>query len=32
MKLNELRPAEGSVKAGFRKGRGAGSGNGNGKC
>ena len=28
MKLNELRPAEGSVKAGFRKGRGAGSGNG----
>ena len=28
MKLNELRPAEGSVKASFRKGRGAGSGNG----
>ena len=28
MKLNELRPAEGSVKANFRKGRGAGSGNG----
>ena len=28
MKLNELRPAEGSVKAGYRKGRGAGSGNG----
>lgn len=28
MKLNELRPAEGSVKENFRKGRGAGSGNG----
>ena len=28
MKLHELPPAEGSVKAGFRKGRGAGSGNG----
>ena len=28
MKLNELRPAEGSVKANFRRGRGAGSGNG----
>lgn len=28
MKLNELRPVEGSVKASFRKGRGAGSGNG----
>ena len=28
MKLNELRPAEGSAKAPFRKGRGAGSGNG----
>ena len=28
MKLNELRPAEGSAKANFRKGRGAGSGNG----
>ena len=28
MKLNELRPAEGSDKANFRKGRGAGSGNG----
>ena len=28
MKLHELSPAEGSVKAGFRKGRGAGSGNG----
>ena len=28
MKLNELSPAEGSVKAGFRKGRGPGSGNG----
>ncbi len=28
MKLNELRPAEGSVKASFRKGRGPGSGNG----
>ncbi|MBE6584095.1 MAG: 50S ribosomal protein L15 [Ruminococcaceae bacterium] len=28
MKLNELRPAEGSIKANFRKGRGAGSGNG----
>ena len=28
MKLNELSPAEGSVKEGFRKGRGAGSGNG----
>ena len=28
MKLNELRPAEGSEKANFRKGRGAGSGNG----
>jgi len=28
MKLNELRPAEGSVKATFRKGRGPGSGNG----
>ena len=29
MKLHELSPAEGSVKASFRKGRGAGSGNGN---
>ena len=28
MKLNDLRPAEGSVKASFRKGRGIGSGNG----
>ena len=28
MKLNELRPAEGSTKAPYRKGRGAGSGNG----
>lgn len=28
MKLNELRPAEGSSKATWRKGRGAGSGNG----
>ena len=28
MKLNELKPAEGSVKAGFRVGRGPGSGNG----
>ena len=28
MKLHELSPAEGSVKAGFRKGRGPGSGNG----
>ena len=28
MKLNELRPAEGSAKASFRKGRGPGSGNG----
>ena len=28
MKLNELRPAEGSAKASFRVGRGAGSGNG----
>ena len=28
MKLHELKPAEGSVTAGFRKGRGAGSGNG----
>ena len=28
MKLNELRPAEGSTKAAWRKGRGAGSGNG----
>ena len=28
MKLNELKPAEGSVKAAWRKGRGAGSGNG----
>ena len=28
MKLNELRPAEGSVKENYRKGRGAGSGNG----
>ena len=28
MKLNELRPAEGSVKASFRVGRGPGSGNG----
>ncbi|MCQ2355008.1 MAG: 50S ribosomal protein L15 [Clostridia bacterium] len=28
MKLNELKPAEGAVKDGFRKGRGAGSGNG----
>ena len=28
MKLNELSPAQGSVKAGFRKGRGPGSGNG----
>ena len=28
MKLNELRPAEGSAKAAWRKGRGAGSGNG----
>ena len=27
MKLHELSPAEGSVKEGFRKGRGAGSGN-----
>ena len=28
MKLNELSPAQGSVKAGYRKGRGPGSGNG----
>ena len=28
MKLNELRPAEGSAKASFRVGRGPGSGNG----
>ena len=28
MKLHELSPAEGSVEASFRKGRGAGSGNG----
>ena len=28
MKLHELSPAEGSVKAGFRRGRGPGSGNG----
>ena len=28
MKLHELSPQEGSVKEGFRKGRGAGSGNG----
>ena len=28
MKLNELSPAQGSVKAGYRKGRGLGSGNG----
>ena len=28
MKLHELRPAEGSAKAAWRKGRGAGSGNG----
>ena len=28
MKLNELKPAEGSVKEGFRVGRGTGSGNG----
>ena len=28
MKLDELRPAEGSAKAPYRKGRGAGSGNG----
>ena len=28
MKLNELKPAPGSVKDGFRKGRGIGSGNG----
>lgn len=28
MKLNELRPAEGSVQERYRKGRGAGSGNG----
>ncbi len=28
MKLHELSPAEGSVKANFRKGRGTGSGNG----
>ena len=28
MKLNELRPAEGSVQERFRKGRGPGSGNG----
>ena len=28
MKLHELSPAEGSVKEGFRKGRGAGSGHG----
>ena len=28
MKLHTLSPAEGSVKEGFRKGRGAGSGNG----
>ena len=28
MKLHELSPAEGSVKASFRKGRGPGSGNG----
>ena len=28
MKLNELKPAEGAVTEGFRKGRGTGSGNG----
>ena len=28
MKLNELRPAEGSVQERYRKGRGPGSGNG----
>lgn len=28
MKLNDLKPAEGSAKAAWRKGRGAGSGNG----
>ena len=28
MKLSELSPAEGSVRAAYRKGRGAGSGNG----
>ena len=28
MKLNELSPAQGSAKAGYRKGRGPGSGNG----
>ena len=28
MKLNELRPAEGSAKSAYRKGRGPGSGNG----
>ena len=28
MKLSELSPAEGSVRAPYRKGRGAGSGNG----
>ena len=28
MKLNELRPAEGSTQSAWRKGRGAGSGNG----
>ena len=28
MKLSELSPAEGSVRSGYRKGRGAGSGNG----
>ena len=28
MRLDELRPAEGSVRAAYRKGRGAGSGNG----
>ena len=28
MKLNELSPAEGSVRSAYRKGRGAGSGNG----
>ena len=32
MKLHELSPAEGSVKEGFRKGRGAGSGNGKTAC
>ena len=28
MKLDELRPAEGSARSAFRKGRGAGTGNG----